>query len=199
MDLYNDHINRKEIYRYLGYLKDEPDDRIKLLTEKAVDDVLELSVPRSVYMIHPCAVSDGYIEAEGFSITSVSLSKNLKGCERLIDIAATLGSSLDRAIQKYQYSDTAYAVILHAAGAASIESYLDDVSEEIIEDILAPEYRLRPRFSPGYGDLDISLNDAIIKDLDAVKRLGLYSTDSHLLSPSISVTAFIGICKEDDT
>ena len=198
MELISDHINRKEIYRYLGYVKAEPDEKIKLLTEKAVDEVLSLSVPRSVYMVRGCTVSDGFIKAESFDIDSVSLSKNLTGCERLIDIAATLGSALDRAIQRYQYSDTAYAVILHASGAAAIESYLDDVSAEISSDLLGPGYTLRPRFSPGYGDLDISLNDTILKDLDAEKRLGIYSTESHLLSPSISVTAFIGICKEDD-
>ncbi|MBQ9827867.1 MAG: Vitamin B12 dependent methionine synthase activation subunit, partial [Lachnospiraceae bacterium] len=131
-------------------------------------------------------------------ICSRALSQNLSGCGRVIVMAATLGPSLDRAIQRYQYSDTAYAVILHAAGAAAIETYLDDVSAGIISGLDEQEIRLRPRFSPGYGDLDISVNDDIIKDLDASKHAGIFATDTHLLSPSISVTAFAGIFKEEE-
>lgn len=51
----------------------------------------------------------------------------------------------------------------------------------------------RPRFSPGYGDLPLSAQREIFAVLDCGKRIGLMLNDSLLMSPSKSVTAFVGI------
>ncbi len=51
----------------------------------------------------------------------------------------------------------------------------------------------RPRFSPGYGDLTLLAQKDIFAVLDCGKRIGLTLNDSLLMSPSKSVTAFVGI------
>ncbi|MGN0575406.1 MAG: vitamin B12 dependent-methionine synthase activation domain-containing protein [Ruminococcus sp.] len=49
------------------------------------------------------------------------------------------------------------------------------------------------RYSPGYGDLPLSLQRDILLYLNAMRRIGLTVTEDSLLIPSKSVTAVIGI------
>ena len=51
---------------------------------------------------------------------------------------------------------------------------------------------VRPRFSPGYGDLPLALQREVFAALDCPRRIGLTLSDSLLMSPTKSVTALIG-------
>ena len=53
--------------------------------------------------------------------------------------------------------------------------------------------KVRPRFSPGYGDLPLTLQPEICAALDVQRRLGIHVTESLLMIPSKSVTAVIGL------
>ena len=57
--------------------------------------------------------------------------------------------------------------------------------------------QLRPRFSPGYGDLPLELQKDVFRVLDCPRKIGLSLNESLLMSPSKSVTAIIGIGKGD--
>ena len=52
---------------------------------------------------------------------------------------------------------------------------------------------LPPRFSPGYGDLPLSLQRDIFRVLDCPRKIGLTLNESLLMSPSKSVTAIVGL------
>ena len=52
---------------------------------------------------------------------------------------------------------------------------------------------IKPRFSPGYGDVPLEIQKDIVMLLDCAKRIGVSLNDSLLMSPSKSVTAFIGL------
>ena len=49
------------------------------------------------------------------------------------------------------------------------------------------------RYSPGYGDLPLSLQGDLLWLLDAPRRVGLTVSPSHILLPRKSVTAILGI------
>ena len=86
------------------------------------------------------------------------------------------------------------AVIFDACGSAWVESGCDAAEAEI-----AARFKgryLTDRFSPGYGDLPLSLQPAVLAALDAEKRLGIHLSDSFLMTPSKSVTAVIGVSDE---
>ena len=86
--------------------------------------------------------------------------------------------------------------MVHAAGAAMIEQYCDDVQETLSTEYEARGLYLRPRYSPGYGDLSLSRQADFFRLLELPKRLGLSLNEHFIMTPSKSVTAVIGISAE---
>ena len=125
-----------------------------------------------------------------FRVTSENLAKNLRGAERVILFGATVGVEIDRLIAKYSKSSQTRAVMLAGLGGERIEALCDSFCADMEKEL---NVKLKPRFSPGYGDLDISLQREIFRVLDCPRRIGLCLTESMLMTPSKSVTAFVGI------
>lgn len=126
----------------------------------------------------------------GFAKTSsLDLRKNLRNCDRVIVFAATVGVGIDRMIQKYNRLSPSKAFILQAVGTEAVETVCDRFCNELKE-----QYTLiRPRFSPGYGDLPLTLQKDIFSALSCEKQIGLTLNNSLIMSPSKSVTALVGI------
>ena len=132
----------------------------------------------------------------GFTeVKSHSLSQRLENCNNAVFFAATLGIEFDRLIKKYAVLSPSKAVMLHAIGNERVEALCNEFCRLIGDDLSADGYKLRPRFSPGYGDLDISIQREIFDVLDPAKRIGVSLNDNMMMSPSKSVTAIIGIEK----
>lgn len=186
--------NRKEIYRYLGYGRVIPDDTVYGKVEEMITLLEKTAKPKSVWKVFPLDLSsEGEIDFSCFHTASRNLYKNLKGCTQAALFAATLGIEVDRMLQRYTRLEMTKAVILQAAAASMIESYCDQVNEEIREYARAEGYYLHPRFSPGYGDFSIDHQKEIIGILECPKKIGLTLTDSYIMLPSKSVTAVIGM------
>ena len=77
-----------------------------------------------------------------------------------------------------------------AAEGSSVLDVLMDYAEE-------NGVGLRPRFSPGYGDLPLEVQKSVFAVLDCPRKIGLSLNDSLLMSPSKSVTAFAGITENE--
>ena len=54
-------------------------------------------------------------------------------------------------------------------------------------------YKSHPRYSPGFGDLPITVQKEFLNLLDAGRRMGITLGESFLMAPSKSVTAIIGL------
>ena len=93
---------------------------------------------------------------------------------------------------KYGKLSPTKALFFQAIGAAGIETLCDIFSEDIKKEL---NVNLKPRFSPGFGDLELTTQKDIFKVLDCSKKIGLTLNDSLLMSPTKSVTAFVGIIK----
>lgn len=190
-------INRKETLRYLGYLGQKIDEQ----TQKSIEEVeLELennSSPKSIYREYNCDINGDTILIDGIVINSANLAKNLKGCKRVVLLAATIGRTADMMIKKYSVTNLAKSVIVQAAGAAYIESYVDEIEEKIRKYAKEQELYLRPRFSPGYGDFSLEYQKDIFAMLECSKRIGITLTEGNLMIPTKSVTAIIGLTTEE--
>ena len=126
----------------------------------------------------------------GFAKTrSQALAKNLRGCSHMVVFAATVGLGLDRLIRKYALLSPSKAAVCHALGSAAVETLCDRFCEDLIT-----EYGgARPRFSPGYGDLPLTLQREIFAALSPEKHIGVTLGENLMMTPSKSVTAIVGL------
>ncbi len=181
-------LDTREILRYLGCREESEK------TEALIDECLAMSLPTLCYKVCSCELAlrlDGKCVTLGSArVESQALAARLAGCERAVVFAATVGFELDRLISKYSRLSPARAVCLQAIGAERVEALCDAFCLSLGE-----KYSLRPRFSPGYGDLSLELQRHICELLFASKHIGVGVNESLLLSPSKSVTAIVGIEK----
>lgn len=191
-------MNRKirEAIRYLGYGRHAVDEQTLTMIESSMQELETQVRERFIYRIFELSQEDGILKIGEWTIKSSSLSKNMKGCERVAVFAATLGTAADQIIRRASISEMARAVVLQACAAALLEDYCDRCQDQIGQEMLRENCYLRPRFSPGYGDFDIRHQEELLRIIQADKHIGLTMTKSYMLTPTKSVTALIGISKE---
>ena len=181
-------VSRKEILRYAG-CREETAEILPLLAECLAEAADQLAY-RVCYRELPVLIQDDLCDFGAFQVRSRNLAKNLCGCERVILLAATVGVGIDRLIAKYGRLSPAKALMFQAIGAERIEALCDIFGEDMAASYAAG---LRPRFSPGYGDVPLAVQKDIFAVLECPKRIGLTLNSSLLMSPSKSVTAFLGL------
>ena len=189
-------INRKEIYRYLGYGMNEPEPCVLALVDEALLSLLTEVKPKSIYKIYDCRTDKERVFVGGMEFKSRNLAENLAQCNSAAILAATLGIEADKLLQRCEVVNMAKASVLQACAAACIEAYCNLIHEEIriaAQKQSRQTLYLRPRFSAGYGDLPLAAQKDIFRALDCTKRIGLTLTQNLFMYPSKSVTAFIGL------
>ena len=189
--------DRKETMRYLGYRGQEISPETLQMIEEVTQELEQASSPKSIYREYDCQVSGDEIKLGELKICSRNLAANLKGCERAVLLAATIGPAADFMIRKYSVLSLAKAAVVQAAGAACIESYVDEVEDAVRQDAGKRNLYLRPRFSPGYGDFERDYQKEIFQMLECSKRIGVTLTEGNLMAPSKSVTAVIGLTSRE--
>ena len=183
-------FNEKEILRYAG-CKGNIDNVGKLLCECKEEAGGRFSY-RVCWLPLNASINGGYCDFGIFAVKSKDLARNLDGCDKAVIFAATVGVEIDRMIAKYSALSPAKALMFDAIGTERIESLCDMFCEDISKEL---KKFARPRFSPGYGDLDLSFQKEVFSVLNCQKHIGLTVTDSLIMSPSKSVTAIVGLCE----
>lgn len=191
-------IEKKEVLRYLGYGKNEETGSAGAVIDKCIRKIGSALACKACFDRFPVSAKTGEPLDIGFTDTnSKSLKKNLKGCFEIILFCATIGFEADRIIQKYSLVSPAYAVVSQAVGAAAIEKWCDELCGRFKKREALKKNFLRPRFSPGYGDFPLETQKRIFACLDCSRKIGVTLTDSLLMLPSKSVSAIIGVSKEN--
>lgn len=183
--------NIPEALRYMGAAR--PTEELYRETERLAARLSETLQPRYVYRVCRLEILPDRFRLEGtpVELAGATAAKMLAGCRRAALLACTLGSRFDQLLRAVQVRDMAQAVILDALGSSFVEAGCGAAEEEL--DALLPGLYRTDRFSPGYGDLPLSLQPELCAALDACRRLGLTVTKSLLLNPVKSVTAVIGL------
>ena len=191
MDITLTHIPREEVLRYLGCPGTE-DPATLALVEGCSARLLAAARPKWTYRVFDLAVqTDGVRLDCGLLLPGRDLAAHLRGCSRAALLAATLSAPVDALLRRAQAEDLAAAVALDCCATAAVEAVCDLAEAEIR--VRFPGCSFPFRFSPGYGDLPIELQDPMLRLLDAPRRVGLCATDRHILTPRKSVTAVLGI------
>ena len=135
---------------------------------------------------------DGETLDLGFARTeSHDLCRHLEGCTEILLFACTAGAEMDRRIARAKLRSPIKGLLMHAVGAQQVEGGCDWLCRRLAERF--PDRELTDRYSPGYGDLPLSLQHEAMEALDCGRTVGITLTESLLMVPSKSVTAIIGM------
>jgi len=185
-------LDLSEALRYLG-VKGTPPEELRREAAAAADKLTRTVRPRYVYRVFPVShTPEGEVlEGSGVTLTGDTARRMLADCGQAALLLCTLGAAFENLLRAEQARDMARAVLLDACGSAWVEAGCDEAEHELAGRF--PGLYLTDRFSPGYGDLPLSLQPALCAVLDGWRRLGVQVTESLLMNPTKSVTAVIGL------
>ncbi|ACA54231.1 methionine synthase [Clostridium botulinum] len=198
MDNNNLNIDKNQVLRYLGYRGQEFSSEIDNLIEECIKEIKTLVDLRATYKYSSVHTNN--------QVNLVDINLKLKGKDILHHLeksnkccvmAATLGNKVDRKILYYEKVNMTKAVILDACATTAIEEYCDLIENEVKKESEKDKLNINWRYSPGYGDLDISIQKDLLRSLDAERTIGLTVSSHNILIPRKSVTAIIGIIPKE--
>ncbi len=183
-------IDPKEVAVYLGYYSVKPDEAADALMCDCAEEFRNCASFIACCEKVPVKIENG-VDLGFMKVNSKSLEKNLAGCDYAYIMAATTGIDAHRLIERNSVISPLKGVVTDCVGSAAIEAFCDKLNSSFEN----AEY-LRPRFSPGYGDLPLECQRNIVEFLQTKKNIGMSLTDSLMMVPVKSVTAIIGVGKE---
>lgn len=178
-------LDRTEVLRYMGQCGKDAD--IVQTAQEAIDRMVSIAVPRYTWLI--CS-------PDALPLSGSDIRRHLAGCERMAVLCATLGAAVDREIRLTEHRSMLSALALDAAAGDAIEKVCDTAEDEIRQTAAQDGQYVTGRYSPGYGDLPLTLQPELIALCDAPRRIGLSVTQTNILTPRKSVTALLGIASQ---
>ena len=192
----------KNILTRLGArLSTQISDKDRARIDSAIYTAASYIAPKGVYGFFGCRIeADNVIVTEhsdGSDILKMKSSKlavNLAEYQEVCLMAVTAGADIvvyrDNANRS---GDTFGAVIADAVGSEYAEAAIELLHGIVTQNCLRKGQSVnRMRFSPGYGDLALTYQHEIAKILQ-LEKIGITLSESAIMFPEKSVTAFVGI------
>ena len=189
-------LDIEEALRYMGAVRNAPES-LRRQTESVAAELEASAQPRYFYRIFPLIREPDEngmqfrLGETDLVLQGQSAQTMLETCDTAAVLICTLGAAFETKLRAVQARDMAKAVILDACANALTEAGCNAAERELSGRF--PGRYLTDRFSPGYGSVPLELQRPLCTLLDSMRRLGVQVTDSLLLNPTKSVTAFIGI------
>lgn len=185
---------KEEVFRYLGRRGQEVPEALEEMVEACMTEMAQAARPRFVTGQYDIKKTEQglLLEGAGLTLPGANIARHLSGCQEAILLAATLGVEADGLIRRWEPVDLTRSLVLDACATQQIEALCDQGEEELRAEAAKEGKQATGRYSPGYGDLPLSLQPKVLVALDAGRRIGLTCTDRWILLPRKSVTAVIG-------
>ncbi len=177
--------------RYMG-VPGEGDAAACALLERARQALYAAARPRAVSLRAERDALAPYLRGN-------DIARHLEGCGACVLLACTLGAAADAVQRAANAADMAYAVALDALASVLAEQVADAAERTLREEAARDGLFLTGRFSPGYGDYPIELQNELLRLMDAPRKIGLCATPTHLLTPRKSITAVLGLAERPVT
>ncbi|NMA67452.1 MAG: hypothetical protein GX957_14665 [Clostridiaceae bacterium] len=194
------HFNKNLIYTRLGYRRGFT--KLDRSEESRIDSIIDttvkaLDIMAAYRIVDILNVNSPLITLEnGIQLKGERLSKLLNGCHQALIMFATGGQKVMDLIKNLQIENRlSDAVVVDAAASEITDSALDVVMSHVAHNIRYLGHVLtKMRFSPGYGDFDIT-QQAILYGLLEAEKFGVLLNEAYMLTPEKSVFAIAGIGK----
>ena len=185
-------LSINEIKRYSGL--DKYADFPAHLLDQACTESYILAQPQATWQIYDYDASKATIMGpQPLTLGAPKIIHYLSQAVQVAVIALTIGPKLEEQVSQY-FSAGEYTsgLLLDAAGTTAVEVAADQVCELIKKQASQQGYLTLPRFSPGYGQWDITVQPAILHLANA-DEIHVVATESCMLLPRKSITAIIGL------
>lgn len=192
-------IPQKEILRYMRalYTSDASDAVLRAATD-GERLVLEAASCRACWArVNVRSLSKNALALGNIEMTSADLSKRLCGCDEAFIFAVTAGVGVDRVIRASEVRSPLLSLACDAAGSALAEELCDELDATLAAEVQKEGKQTTKRFSAGYGDLSLEYQRDIATFLDTAKNIGASLTDGVMMTPTKTVTAIVGITKNN--
>ncbi len=184
-------INEKAFWGLLGYKegRTEISDNMLKKVEEVIKKGREVVKPMGLYGLFPIEeLTDQEVKFQGKTVRSKKLAQHCRGFSHLYLMAVTIGEEFDALLQSLPLEE---AVILDAYGSEAVEAVAESLNRAIErEGVHFNLFRFNWRFSPGYGDLPLQVNN-LFQELLQMDRIGIKVSERFSLIPSKSITAII--------
>ena len=185
-------LDLDEVLRYMGTPPSQAGPELRALVEECGRAVCATARPRWAWRAFDIAEeADGVRLSCGLLLPGQDLKRHLRGCGRAAVFCATLSAQADALIRRAESGDMLRALALDSCATAAVEQLCDQIELELQRQF--PGCFFPFRYSPGYGDLPLTLQSSLLALLDAPRQVGLCASASHILTPRKSVTAILGV------
>lgn len=195
MDKINIDIN--EVFRYLGHKNQDISPQLINKTKGIIEKCATVLMPKNTvgrYTVAPCENGVRLLE-NGLVLQGSDIKKHLEDCCECYIFCATIGSGVEGLIRSLQAISVTDSLIADAAATTAIESYCDNIENDLRRRLKDEKLFLTWRYSPGYGDFPFTQQPDILSLLRAEKFTGVVCGESCIMLPRKSVTAVMGIAK----
>lgn len=183
-------LDTHTVRRYAGLKSsDFPPERIR----EAAQTVRLVAEGQGSVRYYPYDSANHTIIAESGNLTlsSDAIRRHLADAEQIAVMAVTIGSAVERSIDEaFSTGEYSHALLLDAAATTATEACADHLNRTITAEARRRGLFTAFRFSPGYGDWDITVQPDIVR-LSEGNSIGITVTESSMLLPRKSVTAVV--------
>jgi hypothetical protein len=188
-------IPEKEVIRLAGGGAFPPDSPIRTILRRAITRGTSLINGIGTFSTIPArATSDG-IMLDSSASSSITLpypgSVTVTGIEHIAFFLATIGSELeDEVDRQFLHRDPVGGLFLDAVGSVAAEAVTDDLVSFIAKDAKLQGLKTSYRFSPGYCNWRLELQDTVFQYLDN-ESIGVELTESYLMVPRKTISGAV--------
>ena len=197
MPIYNAQIlkiDAKETRRYAGLIRAKNFDEQNIID--ACDEAVLLLNVRGIWKIYDYDAENFLVKSTPpFKLEGNSITRHLSNCEKVICIAVTVGDEIENEVtRRFSAGKYVESVLLDAAATAAVEQAADSLEKAIAPQLAKDGYKMKMRFSPGYGDWALT-NQQNFFSITGASEIGMSLSSAMMLIPRKSITAIIGLEK----
>lgn len=186
-------IDMREILHFLGWRGTPLEPELLSSMKRISAHVSSTLQPRAVMKTIP--YQHDAEKTNMFDPLGCDVLQMLSDSHEIVLFAATLGADSERMLLREQAVSPADAVLLDAVLSAAIEAFCNEQEAMLRTQLAQNGLYLTDRFSPGYGDMPLEQTREICVVLGADRRIGLTVSQSGIMIPRKSVTAVMGVSR----
>lgn len=187
-------IEKEKVLKSLGYYRKK-----KSVLSPSIDALIKgemkkakgLISGKGIYVILPVkSKSKSKIVLKNIALKGEAIAKAMAKAKGIALFVGTIGPALETEVNRlYQKDEYTKATILDTIGSVAADEGAEYLNSIIVE---KAKKKSTPRFSPGYGDWELSIQNRLLEVTQAAK-IGVTCNEAFFMIPRKSVSAVIGL------